>query len=106
MVSSRFAIARQGTGCALAVAAFGAGLALAVAGCGNRQRENHEPPRDAKRGARVIEPSTDRVGPLPPYAIKAEGVGPYKLGERLSDLLEKRSEERRVGEEWRSRWAP
>ena len=89
MVSSRFAIARQGTGCALAVAAFGAGLALAVAGCGNRQRENHEPPRDAKRVARVIEPSTDRVGPLPPYAIKAEGVGPYKLGERLSDLLEK-----------------
>jgi hypothetical protein len=67
-----------------------AGLtALAVAGCGNRQRENHEPPRDAKRAARVIEPSTDRVGPLPPYAIRADGVGPYKLGERLSDLLEK-----------------
>jgi hypothetical protein len=36
----------------------------------------------------VIEPSTDRVGPLPPYAIRAEGVGPYKLGEKLSVLLE------------------
>jgi hypothetical protein len=44
--------------------------------------------RDAQRARRVIEPSTDRVGPLPPYAIRAEGVGPYKLGEKLSDLLE------------------
>ncbi len=64
---------------------------LGVAGgtaCGNRQRENREPPRDARRVARVIEPSTDRVGPLPPYAIRAEGVGPYKLGEKLSVLLE------------------
>jgi hypothetical protein len=64
--------------------------ALGVAGgaCSNRQRENREPPRDARRVPRVIEPSTDRVGPLPPYAIRAEGVGPYKLGERLSVLLE------------------
>jgi hypothetical protein len=64
--------------------------ALGVAGgaCGNRERENHEPPRDARRAPRVIEPSTDRVGPLPPYAIRAEGVGPYKLGEKLSVLLE------------------
>ncbi|HEX8107517.1 MAG TPA: hypothetical protein VF516_07295 [Kofleriaceae bacterium] len=64
---------------------------LGVAGgaaCGNRQRENREPPRDARRAPRVIEPSTDRVGPLPPYAIRAEGVGPYKLGEKLSVLLE------------------
>src|SRR4051812_37429476 len=57
-------------------------------GCGNREHENREPPRDTKRTPRGIEPATDRVGPLPPYAIKAEGVGPYKLGERLSDLLE------------------
>lgn len=65
--------------------------ALGMAGgaaCGNRQRENREPPRDARRAPRVIEPSTERVGPLPPYAIRAEGVGPYKLGEKLSDLLE------------------
>lgn len=61
---------------------------VAAAACGNKQPENHEAPRDAKRAPRVIEPSTERVGPLPPYAIKAEGVGPYKLGERLSDLLE------------------
>jgi hypothetical protein len=36
----------------------------------------------------MIEPSTARVGPLPPYAIRADGVGPYKVGEKLSDLLE------------------
>jgi hypothetical protein len=38
---------------------------------------------------RVIEPSTERVGPLPPYAIRPDGVGPYKLGDKLSDLLER-----------------
>jgi hypothetical protein len=71
------------------IAALGAALGAAGgAACGNRQRENHEPPRDARRAPRVIEPSTDRVGPLPPYAIRAEGAGPYKLGEKLSDLLE------------------
>jgi hypothetical protein len=59
------------------------------AGCGNRHREPAEPPRDARQARRVIEPSTDRVGPLPPYAIRADGVGPYKLGEKLSDLLER-----------------
>src|ERR1044071_3459441 len=84
-----FPIAGRVMGLALPIAIATLGMGLAVAGCGNRQRENHEPPRAAKRVARVIEPSTDRVGPLPPYAIKAEGVGPYKLGERLSDLLEK-----------------
>jgi hypothetical protein len=63
-------------------------LASGPAGCGNRHREPREAPRDAQRARRVIEPSTDRVGPLPPYAIRAEGVGPYKLGEKLSDLLE------------------
>ena len=46
-------------------------------------------PHDTLRARRVIEPSTDRVGPLPPYAIRADGVGPYKIGEKLSDLLER-----------------
>jgi hypothetical protein len=67
------------------VAALGASGGAA---CGNRDRERREPPRDARRAPRVIEPSTERVGPLPPYAIRAEGVGPYKLGEKLSVLLE------------------
>lgn len=73
---------------AVITAAFGAVLASWLAGCGDRDRENKEPPRDAIRARRVIEPSSDRVGPLPPYAIRADGVGPYKLGEKLSDLLE------------------
>ncbi|HET7503615.1 MAG TPA: hypothetical protein VFK02_21490, partial [Kofleriaceae bacterium] len=70
------------------VAATAALACAAGAGCGNRHREPREPPRDARQARRVIEPSTDRVGPLPPYAIRADGVGPYKLGEKLSDLLE------------------
>jgi len=72
-----------------ALAALAAtGAALGLGACGNRHRENKDAPRDAQRARRVIEPSTDRVGPLPPYAIRADGVGPYKLGEKLSDLLE------------------
>jgi len=64
-------------------------LASALGGaCGNRSREHKEPPHEVERARRVIEPSTDRVGPLPPYAIRADGVGPYKVGEKLSDLLE------------------
>lgn len=69
-----------------AVVAFACGSALASCG---RRRENREVPHDAQRVRRVIEPSTDRVGPLPPYGIRADGVGPYKLGEKLSDLLER-----------------
>ena len=65
-------------------------LASALGGaCGNRSREHKEPPHEVERARRVIEPSTDRVGPLPPYAIRADGVGPYKIGEKLSDLLER-----------------
>jgi hypothetical protein len=65
-----------------------AAAATAALSCGNRHREPKEAPRDAQRARRVIEPSTERVGPLPPYAIRADTVGPYKLGEKLSDLLE------------------
>jgi len=63
--------------------------AFAIAACGNRPRENKEPPHEPQRARRVIEPLTDRVGPLPPYAIRSDGVGPYKLGDKLSDLLER-----------------
>jgi len=64
-------------------------VAASLAACGNRPSEKKEPTRDAPRARRVIAPSPDRVGPLPPYAIRADGVGPYKLGEKLSDLLER-----------------
>ena len=73
---------------AIAAAGWAAAFVLGPGGCGNRHREHREAPRDAQRARRVIEPSTERVGPLPPYAIRADGVGPYKLGEKLSDLLE------------------
>lgn len=79
---------RSSVAAAALTALAAAGAVLGLGGCGNRHRENREVPRDAQRARRVIEPSTDRVGPLPPYAIRAEGVGPYKLGEKLSDLLE------------------
>ena len=59
-----------------------------AAACSERTPAHRDPPREPSRARRVIEPSTDRVGPLPPYAIRADGVGPYKLGERLSDLLQ------------------
>jgi hypothetical protein len=73
-------------------------LCAALAACGGRSRERDKdvPPRDAQRARRVIEPSTDRVGPLPPYAIRGDGVGPYKLGEKLSDLLEQLSSGPRI----------
>jgi hypothetical protein len=71
------------------VVGLGLGLGLAAAaGCGNKRPDNQPAPRDARQIRRVIEPSTDQVGQLPPYAIRADGVGPYKLGEKLSDLLE------------------
>jgi hypothetical protein len=62
----------------------------ALAGCGNSAPERTDKKELPKRARRVIEPSTERVGPLPPYAIRADGVGPlYKLGDKLSDLLER-----------------
>jgi len=70
-----------------AVVALACGSALGA--CNSRRRENREVPHDAPRVRRVMEPSPDRVGPLPPYGIRADGVGPYKLGEKLSDLLER-----------------
>jgi hypothetical protein len=78
------AIASVGATSALCAAA----LAFAGLSACKRPRELREPPQDAPRARRVIEPSTDRVGPLPPYAIRSDGVGPYKLGEKLSSLLE------------------
>jgi hypothetical protein len=69
---------------------FAAGAAGAGAGVAcDRPAERHKRAPDTPRARRVITPSTDRVGPLPPYAIRADGVGPYKIGDKLSDLLER-----------------
>ena len=69
--------------------AFGpilAALACALAGCSDPSRPS-PPPRDPQPPRRMIEPPTGVVRPLPPHAIRAEGVGPYLLGEKVTTLL-------------------
>jgi hypothetical protein len=66
-----------------------AAVLAALSGCGDDRHRDKEPVHEPQRARRIIEPSTNRVGPLPPYAIRADGIGPYKLGEKLSDLLER-----------------
>jgi len=72
----------------LSSVALGAVLVLVpLFGC-DRESRRREPPRPPQRERRVIEPPVGNVRPLPPYAIRADGVGPYRIGERLSVLLE------------------
>jgi len=40
------------------------------------------------RQHRVIEPPAQNVRPLPPHAIRGDGVGPYRLGEPLNKLAD------------------
>jgi len=51
-------------------------------------KDRAEPTHEVERARRVIEPPAGIVRPLPPFLISATGVGPYKLGDRLSDLLQ------------------
>jgi hypothetical protein len=44
-------------------------------------RTELQPPR------RVVAPPTGTVRSLPPHAIRADGVGPYRLGEKVSALM-------------------
>ena len=68
------------------LAAVAAALAPLVA-C--RDRDPAPPPvaRDAGPARRVIVPAVVDVRPLPPHAIRADGVGPYKLGAALDGIL-------------------
>lgn len=61
-----------------------------LGGCsdGDRDATRRELPRDPPRERRVIEPPVGIVRALPPHAIRADGVGPFRLGERLSAMLE------------------
>ena len=46
-------------------------------------------PRDPQPPRRIIEPPTTGVArQLPPHAIRADGIGPYKIGERVAALLQ------------------
>lgn len=69
----------------------GAKLSLVVAmlaACSERETKP-PPPREPPPPRRVIEPPTGTVRPLPPYTIKAEGVGPYyTLNETIPTLLQ------------------
>jgi hypothetical protein len=41
---------------------------------------------DTERRSRVVEPPAKTVRALPPHAVRADGVGPYKLGASLAEL--------------------
>lgn len=66
------------------------GLALAsgaLPACSEGSRPALPAGRDAGRATqRVIEPPQGTVRPLPPYAIGAGGVGPYRLGATASEI--------------------
>jgi hypothetical protein len=44
--------------------------------------------KEPERPRRVIEPLSRGVRALPPHAIRAEGVGPYKLGASAAEILD------------------
>jgi hypothetical protein len=59
-----------------------------IAAC-DRDSGKKPPPREPQPPRRIIEPpTTGIVRPLPPHAIKADGVGPYKIGDRVAALLQ------------------
>ena len=59
---------------------------LALVACSDRRAPQPTPEPDRQR--RVIEPPTRGVRALPPHAIRADGVGPFKLGATVSQLLQ------------------
>ncbi|CAN5846763.1 hypothetical protein BH11MYX3_BH11MYX3_29570 [soil metagenome] len=64
-------------------------VALALVACSDHDRTDRMAAQsEAPRQRRVIEPPVGVVRALPPHAIRANSVGPYKLCEKLSDLLE------------------
>lgn len=64
------------------------GLVVLFAACGQHDKPKPQPEQDRPR--RVIEPLADGGGvrALPPHAIRADGVGPYRLGASVSELLD------------------
>jgi hypothetical protein len=60
--------------------------ALVVFACSSHDKP--KPQQEPQRQRRVIEPPSRGVRALPPHAIRADGVGPYKLGATVSELLD------------------
>ncbi len=61
-------------------------VTLAVLGCSDHDRGEHQ--RESERQHRVIDPPPKGVRALPPHAIRPDGVGPYRLGASLGELLD------------------
>jgi hypothetical protein len=62
-----------------------AAVLLVAAGCSKRARP--ELGDDGGIKPRVFKPPPSRVRAVPPHNIHAEGIGPYKLGASLGDIL-------------------
>jgi len=60
-------------------------LCLVATACGKRDQPEAKPEPPPRR---VIEPPAKGVRALPPHAIRVEGIGPFKLGETVSKLLD------------------
>lgn len=64
-------------------------IAIALLSACDRDPPSKLPPRDPSPPRRIIEPpTTGVVRQLPPHAIRADGVGPYKLGDKVAALLQ------------------
>jgi len=62
-------------------------MTVLAVGCSDRDSVQVKP-REPERPRRVVEPPSRGVRALPPFAIRAEGVGPYKLGASAAELLD------------------
>jgi hypothetical protein len=70
------------------VKALAIALAALVAGCSDRSAPRVDPPTPDPHERRIIEPPAGTMRALPPHAIRADGVGPYKLGAQLESILQ------------------
>ena len=61
-------------------------LALALFACSDRDRPHAASEASSDRTPRVLDPAPQNVRALPPHAIHADGVGPYRLGLTLERL--------------------
>jgi hypothetical protein len=61
-------------------------LALLALGCSDHDRPSASQSESTDRTPRVLDPPPQNVRALPPHAIRADGVGPYKLGLTLERL--------------------
>src|SRR5450755_2015640 len=61
-------------------------IALLALGCSDHDRPHAAASEASDRTPRVLDPPPQNVRALPPHAIRADGVGPYKLGLTLERL--------------------